>query len=185
MDCTLLDAHKLRNVLPTLSNRQFGTIMEAVVQKLGKFEESKDKHHDLYDPTNGERIEVKFSRAIKKSPLTLTKDTIVEFIEQMSVEQIFVSWNDRKIESRYDCNIQHVKRAEFDLLYYGIFFSDCVAIYCVNSVDIDSRINFSDKQQKGGTGEGQFHISYQTIEKHEPFLIQNLSYESLLAILKE
>lgn len=33
----------------------------------------------------------------------------------------------------FDCNIQQVKRKEFDLLYYGLFFADKIEVYKMTS----------------------------------------------------
>lgn len=39
-------------------------------------------------------------------------------------------------EYDFDCNIQQVKRLEFDVLYYGPFFADRIAIFKMHSSEI-------------------------------------------------
>ena len=39
-------------------------------------------------------------------------------------------------EYDFDCNIQQVKRLEFDVLYYGLFFADRIAIFKMHSSEI-------------------------------------------------
>jgi hypothetical protein len=77
-----------------------------------------------------------------------------------------------------------VKRAEFDILYYGLFFADCVVIFRINSDQIGSQIYYSDKQHKGNVGEGQFHINQDTLQIHlDRYLYQKLTYDKLLKLL--
>jgi hypothetical protein len=85
---------------------------------------------------------------------------------------------------KFDCNIQQVKRKEFDTLYYGIFFSDRVAVFKISGSDIGSAINYSDKQHKGNIGEGQFHLNQDTYAYHlENHLVVELTYAQILKLL--
>lgn len=54
----------------------------------------------------------------------------------------------------FDCNIQQVKRAEFDILYYNFFFADNIAIFKMASEDVLRCPGFSDFQHMGNAGEG-------------------------------
>jgi hypothetical protein len=40
------------------------------------------------------------------------------------------------------------------VLYYGLFFADCVKIFRIGSGEIGSDIYYSDKQHKGNVCEG-------------------------------
>jgi hypothetical protein len=94
-----------------------------------------------------------------------------------------VIWEDRT-RVPFDCNIQQIKRSEFEHLYYGIFFMDKVAIFRIASKDIGPQIFYSDFQHKGNTGEGQFHINDKTIAIHEKhYLYQMITYNKLLELL--
>jgi len=99
----------------------------------------------------------------------------------------FANWKDH----RFDCNIQQVKRAEFDVLYYGLFFSDCIQIFRIESSIIKEnrhggRIFYSDFQHKGNAGEGQFHINPSTLQIHLDFYhYKMLTYDELHKLLLE
>jgi len=94
---------------------------------------------------------------------------------------IFPEWKNFS----FDCNIQQVKKVEFDVLYYGLFFADCVKIFRIMSEQIGSQIFYSDKQHKGNVGEGQFHINGDTFQIHlDNYLYQTLTYEELYELLK-
>ena len=84
----------------------------------------------------------------------------------------------------FDCNIQQVKRFEFDVLYYGLFFADRIAIFKMHSNEILSCFGYSDKQHKGNEGEGQFHLNRNSIDYHmDNHFIQWLTYEDLYDLL--
>ncbi|WP_145944401.1 hypothetical protein [Fuerstiella marisgermanici] len=154
-----------------------------LIQRLKKLGKAKNLFHDLYDDLEEKRVEVKFSRALKKSETLVTTDTVMQCIESATSEKRLVAWADRQRVS-FDCNIQQVKRTEFDVLYYGIFFSDVVVIFHIDTDEIGPDIYYSNKQHKGNVGEGQFHISNKTIGIHEKkYLYQKLTYEKLLDVL--
>ena len=93
----------------------------------------------------------------------------------------FGSWQ----QCSFDCNIQQVKRTEFDVLYYGLFFADCVQIFRIDSSQIGLGIGYSDKQHKGNVGEGQFHIHERSLVVHlAKYHYQRLSYSELLLMLQ-
>ena len=87
-------------------------------------------------------------------------------------------------EYDFDCNIQQVKRLEFDVLYYGLFFADRIAIFKMHSSEILSCFGYSDKQHKGNEGEGQFHLNRSSIDYHmQNNFVQWLTYEELYNLL--
>jgi hypothetical protein len=98
---------------------------------------------------------------------------------------LFSGWRN----NRFDCNIQQVKRREFDVLYYGLFFSDCVQIFRIDSSEIKTRaegggIGYSDKQHKGKVGEGQFHITEKNLQVHlDKYFHMTLTYDELYQLL--
>lgn len=84
----------------------------------------------------------------------------------------------------FDCNIQQVKRNEFDTLYYGLFFADQVEIYKMSSDEVLQCPGYSDKQHRGNEGEGQFHLNQDNIEYHRKKYLQRvLKYAELYQLL--
>src|SRR5213592_3003014 len=85
--------------------------------------------------------------------------------------------------------VQKVKRRKFDVLYYGLFFSDCVKIFRIKKSDIKTReeggdIGYSDKQHEGNVGEGQFHLTEKNLQIHlEKYFFKTLTYDELYQLL--
>jgi len=169
----------LKDAIFKLGYKRFGTVAEILVKKLFNAEVSPDNTYDLI--IDEKKVECKFSRAQKKDTVKVTEDTILEAIFQDANRDIdydtceFYSW---------DCNFQQIKKDLFDVLYYGIFFSDCLVIYSIKSEDINEEVNYSNKQHRGNVGEGQFHINARSIGLHEKNLVQILSYEEIEECLK-
>jgi hypothetical protein len=109
-------------------------------------------------------------------------------IDEATAAERMVAFTDWA-HNQFDCNIQQIKRAEFDVLYYGLFFSDCVKIFRINSIDIKEnekggKIYYSDFQHKGNVGEGQFHINRKTLQVHlDNYLYKTLTYDELRELL--
>jgi len=120
-------------------------------------------------------------RRVAETPIT--EETVLQCIEEATSEKRMVAFGEwQRVE--FDCNIQQIKRTEFDVLYYGLFFSDCVKIFRIESREIGGQINYSDKQHKGNIGEGQFHINQDTLDVHlNRYLHATLSYDELLELL--
>jgi len=79
-----------------------------------------------------------------------------------------------------------VKRKQFDVLYYGLFFSDCILVFRINREAIGSDIRYSDRQHLGNVGEGQFHLTSRTLQFHlDNYLYRRLTYEEFLELLRE
>lgn len=178
-----MDGETLREGIFALNTRRFGSVAEVLIKRLKKLGKARNLFHDLYDDLASKRVEVKFSRALKKADTTVNEETVLQCIEAATSEKRLVAWDERA-SVKFDCNIQQVKKAEFDDLYYGIFFADCVAIFHISSGDIDTQIFYSDKQHKGNVGEGQFHINQDTIPIHEKhYLYRKLSYNEFYDLL--
>ena len=187
-----MDGVKLRDGIFALRTRRFGSVAECMVKRLLKCSAAKSVFHDLFDDAKRHRIEVKFSVVRKEAELKVTEETVLQCIEDAIKDDVvangmvsFAQWN----TFRFDCNIQQVKRAEFDVLYYGLFFSDCVKIFRITSDEIKKkkdggRISYSDRQHKGNIGEGQFHINDRTLDIHlQYYLDKTLTYDELSAVL--
>ncbi len=168
----------------SLRTRRLGTVAEIMIKKLFGFSNALNKYHDLYNSTTNERIEVKFSTVTRKNEAEIREDNVIaQCIEANELSKRVISLNEVSTET-FDCNIQQVKTAQFDILYYGLFFYDCVQIYQIRSTDVTSIQGWSDKQHAGNVGEGQFHIKNSTFASHQKYLIRQLSYKELYKILK-
>ena len=183
-----MDGEKLRNGIFALRTRRFGSVAECMIRRLRKYSKGKNVFHDLYDDNLNHRIEVKFSVVQKKAEIPVTEETLLQCIEEAIAENRMVAFSEWS-QHKFDSNIQQVKRAEFEILYYGLFFSDCIKIFRIESQEIKEnieggRIYYSDKQHKGNIGEGQFHVNAQTLQIHlDNYLYKTLSYDDLYEIL--
>lgn len=171
---------QIRDGIFALNTRRFGTVAETLIKMLANASWGKNISHDLYDAKEMKRIEVKFSKALVANQSTIQDDNILEqIINADDKMRMFKSTEWKK--HRFDCNIQQIKKKEFDLLYYGIFFADKVQIFKITPANINSKINYSDKQHAGNKGEGQFHINNLTYQFHiDNFLEKELTYEQIL-----
>lgn len=173
---------ELRDGIFALNTRRFGTVAEIMVKRLKSLGKAHNLFHDLYDDTASQRIEVKFSR-VAQNLERLTEQNVLESIQnELGTDRRiqFADWTEHK----FGCNIQQIKRTEFEVLYYGLFFDDCVKIFRLTSSEIDATIGYGDKQHKGNVGEGQFHITEKNLQMHlDRFLQHTLDYTELLALL--
>ena len=168
-----------------LRTRRFGTAAELLIQKLIGAGKGRTQFHDLYDDAKNHRIEVKFSTVNTSSKEKITIINLLDAIEKAGLERAvsYANWQDFK----FDSNIQQVKIAEFDLLYYGLFFADTIIIFRIErkQVPSDPQIFFSGKQHKGNIGEGQFHINNRTLPHHlETYFYKQISYQDFLDLLQ-
>lgn len=179
-----MDVKTFRDNLFQMNTRRFGKVMEIAVANITGTYFSDNIHHDLNTGIDtGTKIEVKFSRVEKRHNITVEEGNVLDVIENegLSVRLFpFGEWKDHN----FDCNIQQIKKAEFDVLFYGLLFADRVVIFMATPEQINSNMNYSDKQHKGNVGEGQFHITPKTLPYHlENHHFVTLSYIDLLQIL--
>lgn len=179
-----MDAETLREGIFALQTRRFGSVAEVLIKRMFKLGKAKNLFHDLYDDKAGHRVEVKFSRAQRTSKLRVTTETVLRCIEQATKEQRQLRFDDWQ-GAKFDCNIQQVKRSEFDVLYYCLLFSDCILIFRITNKEIGPLIKYSDKQHKGNTGEGQFHVNQKSLQTHlDHYFYKRLSYQELYEALR-
>jgi hypothetical protein len=173
---------QLRDGIFQLNTRRFGTVAEIMIKKLQSLDKARNIFHDLYDESQDTRIEVKFSTVRRNLP-GLDHENIIESIcAELATDRSvnFTDWRQHK----FLCNIQQVKKTEFDILYYGMFFHDCIQIFRIRSEQINGDIKYGDKQHKGNRGEGQFHISEKTLDIHlQKFYHITLTYQQLWDLL--
>lgn len=176
-------AQLLQSALFSLNTRRMGTVGELLVARLADAGKGHSVHHDLYDSARGERIEVKFSTVLACWETPLRLDTLEAVLREAAGQGRAVA-SDAWANARFDCNIQQVKPAEFDVLYYGLFFSDCVMLFRCLAADIPTMPGWSAKQHKGNTGEGQFHLTARSLPYHlEHHFFERLGYLDLARLL--
>ncbi len=180
-----MDGDILRDGLFSLHTRRFGTVAELVVQRLAGLGASKAIFHDLFDDAEEQRVEVKFSRVLRSHDEPITIENVLAVIEHATAADRLVALQEAS-NVTFDSNIQQVKPAEFDVLYYGLCFADAVVIFRVASGDIaNAEIGYSSKQHKGNVGEGQFHISQDNLQRHlDRFHYRTLTYDELGKLLE-
>lgn len=174
----------LRDGIFALRTRRFGTVAELMIQKQYNLEKGHNQFHDLYDSRSKKRVEVKFSTVMKANEDVIT---ISNVIHQVLASRI----SDRAMKREeiatcsFDSNIQQVKCGEFDILYYGLFFSDYIAIFKMTSEEVRKCPGYSDKQHKGNEGEGQFHLHQDSIQYHfDNHFVNWITYNDLLETFK-
>ena len=167
--------NNLKDGIFRLHTRRFGSVAELIVQKVLDTDNSKVLNYDLIK--DGKRIECKFSRCQEENKLKIKEDTVLDAIYAEANRDVSFSEYSSKV---WDCNIQQVKKTQFDLLVYGIFFSDCLVIFTITPDLIDSSIGSSDKQHRGNVGEGQFHLTNKNLGYHlDNFLHKILTYKDI------
>lgn len=170
---------EFRDGIFALRTRRFGTVAELMIRKLINASKGLNQFHDLYDEAEGKRIEVKFSTVMKANKTTINENNLIEQCIKATVANRAMRSDEIHLYN-FDCNIQQIKRVEFDILYYGLFFADRIAIFKMNSAEVLNCYGYSDFQHKGNKGEGQFHLNPQSIDYHfKNHFLQWLTYEEL------
>lgn len=174
------EIEEFRDGIFALNTRRFGKVAELMIRKMFNLKDSDNLAYDL-KTSDEEKIEVKFSRVLKKCSSEINEKNLIKSVIASNLDNRMLSFDMAK-KSLFDCNIQQVKRKEFKYLYYGCFFEDKIMICRIKSSDIakDAKILYSDHQHRGNTGEGQFHIDNSTINDHiNKYLVKWIIYEEL------
>lgn len=175
---------EFREGIFALRTRRFGTIAEIMIKKIYDLDESGTLAFDKRDKQSKDRIEVKFSTVMKENDDTIRDDNAIDQCKKANLAIRAMKSSDVN-RYNFDCNIQQVKRKEFDVLYYGLFFADEVEIYKMTSEQVLECPGYSDRQHRGNEGEGQFHLNQGNIEYHRKhFLERGLTYAELYNILR-
>lgn len=179
------DIVNLRDGIFSLQTRRFGTVAELIIREKYKLSSNtKSQHYDASDDNN-KRIEIKFSRVLKSNSSPITKSNLLEQAVESSTASRAVNFKDI-YNSNFDCNIQQVKRTEFDKLIYGLFFADKIAVFELSSEDVLNIYGYSDFQHKGNRGEGQFHINNESIDYHmKNHFKEWITYEEINTMFKK
>ncbi len=170
---------EFRDGIFALRTRRFGTVAELMIEALYSYTHSKNQFHDRYDESGKRRIEIKFSTVMKANEAKINCHNMIDQSKKANLGNRALRSTEMH-QYNFDCNIQQIKRTEFDVLYYGLFFSDKIAIFKMSSDEILRCPGYSDFQHKGNKGEGQFHLNRNSIDYHfENHFVQWLSYEEL------
>ena len=175
---------EFRDGIFALRTRRFGTVAEIMVKRLYDLEESGTLAFDKKNRNSEERIEVKFSTVMKENDARIRDDNVIDQCKKANLANRAMKSSETNRYS-FDCNIQQVKRKEFDLLYYGLFFADKIEVYKMTNDEVLDCPGYSDKQHRGNEGEGQFHLNESNIEYHRShFLERVLTYADLYKLLE-
>lgn len=170
---------EFRDGIFALRTRRFGTVAELMIEALYDFTKSRNQFHDRYDAVGNRRIEVKFSTVMKANESKINRENLIDQCKKANLENRVLK-KAEVLQCNFDCNIQQIKRKEFDVLYYGLFFLDQIDIFKMDTEKILDCYGYSDFQHKGNQGEGQFHLNPATIEYHlKHHFVQSLSYKEL------
>lgn len=174
---------EFRDGIFALRTRRFGTVAEIMIAKMFNLLESNSLAFDKKNLEN-QRIEVKFSTVMKENEDTIRESNIID--QCMKANLANRAMKSTEINKyRFDCNIQQVKRKEFDILYYGLFFADKIEIFKMNTSDVFDCPGYSDKQHRGNEGEGQFHLNQDNLDYHRAhYYVASLTYEELYNLLR-
>ncbi len=179
------EIEEFRDGIFALRTRRFGTVAELMIEVLFDLSKSKNQFHDRTEANSGRRVEIKFSTVMKENDATISMKNVIEQCKKANLANRAMS-SDEISRFRFDCNIQQVKRKEFDVLFYGVFFQDKIAIFKMESKDILNCKGYSDKQHKGNEGEGQFHLNQDTFSYHlENHFEQWLGYDDLYELFRK
>lgn len=176
---------EFRDGIFALRTRRFGTVAEIMIKKLYSLEESGTLAFDKKDIRTNKRIEVKFSTVIKANKTAIKDKNVIEQCLKANLANRAMKSEDID-DFKFDCNIQQVKRREFDILYYGLFFADVIEIYKISSNEILSCPGYSDKQHRGNEGEGQFHLNNSNIDYHRKnYQERTINYQELYELFEQ
>ncbi len=176
---------KFRDGIFALNTRRFGKVAELMIKEIYHLNDSENIAYDLL-AKNKEKIEVKFSRGLRKCKETITEKNMIKQLIASNLDNRMLTFEMAK-EEEFDCNIQQIKPKEFKTLYYGCFFADKIMVCKIGSSQIakDKKLLYSDRQHRGNVGEGQFHINNTTLENHlNKYLVQWLTYGELYAFFE-
>ena len=174
---------EFRNGIFALRTRRFGTVAEIMIKRLYGLVDADSLAFDKRNTQSDERIEVKFSTVMKQNDDTIRDDNVIDQCKKANLSNRAMKSSETSLY-KFDCNIQQIKRKEFDVLYYGLFFADRIEIYKMESDEVLNCPGYSDKQHRGNEGEGQFHLNDSNIEFHRAHYLEKvLTYSDLYRLL--
>ncbi|MBD5402976.1 hypothetical protein HDR58_09325 [bacterium] len=178
-----IEINEFRDGIFALRTRRFGSVAEIMIQKLFNLQDSGSLAFDKKSGLTNERIEIKFSTVMKENEDKIREDNIIDQCLKANLANRAML-STETTQHRFDCNIQQVKRKEFDILYYGLFFADKIEIFKMNTTEVFNCPGYSDKQHRGNEGEGQFHLNQDNIDFHRVhYFVKSLDYNELYELL--
>jgi len=181
---TQAEIKEFRDGIFALRTRRFGTVAEIMIKHLYHMSESHNLAFDKYSETK-ERVEIKFSTVMKKNDDKIRDTNVIDQCKKANLANRAMESSDVDNGIAFDCNIQQVKPNEFEVLYYGLFFADCVEIYKMTKDQVLNCPGYSNKQHRGNEGEGQFHMNQDSIGIHRKnYLQKKVSYEELYELFE-
>jgi len=175
---------RFRNGMFLAPSRTYGeTYMEPILRKYLGLSKSDTGENDAVND-NSEYEEIKCSKVLSTKP---KKDSLVERIILESGNNVL----DRLVpfsecyNSKYDANIQNVKRDHFKKLVYIMLFEDCIKIFESDVDDIAKIPNWSGRHGRYDEfgKSGQFAIKKNNIKWHlENNLVATLTWDEVYDI---
>jgi hypothetical protein len=178
---------KFRNGMFLAPSRTYGeNFMEPILRKyLGLSKSNTPKNDAVND--NGKPQEIKCSQVLLSRPkkkASLVEKIILE--SENNVLNRLIPFGDC-YDSKYDANIQNVKRDHFSKLVYVMLFEDCIKIFESDKEDISNIPNWSGKHGRYDEfgKSGQFAIRKNNIKWHlENNLVSTLTWDEVYVIAK-
>jgi len=167
-----------------MSPKKIGTFLEDILQYHFNIEDNGNVNSENDGKKDGKNIEIKCSRVIY--------DNIGEHEDKyeylINSKKTLLSIDKLLTDKKYDCNMQQVKPGYFDEIYYTILTQEGFIVFKMTSDQVltDKNITYSDKQHRGNTGEGQFHLKKSNIEYHiNTYMIDTISWKTVIEVLKK
>jgi hypothetical protein len=163
-------ALKIRNGLFLAASRTYGEqYVEPFIRHTYDLIDPPGNDHDGMS-SDGIRYEIKASKVLKKTAnISKSKKILDRILFENDNAQInrLLPFSAAK-ESKYDANIQNVKRDHFEELIYVLLFEDCLKVFQIKAEEISSIPRWSDKHGRyDALGKsGQFMINKSSIEWH-------------------
>lgn len=131
---------KMRDGISNLDTIRFGKIPEIMIKLLNNYSYANGtSDYDLIKDKT--KIEVKFSFARQKETTDINEsNALTVCIDNSEIKERGIETKDRN-NIEFDCNIQQIKPDLFDILVYGVFFNDSIAIFEMDKEFIQNNFN--------------------------------------------
>lgn len=189
MHTTDLSADDFRDGIFLAPSRTYGEqYLEPIIRYKFGLLRSGSGNFDAKD-SNGTRYEIKGAKVLTQNEKSHTfeslYDAIVSHVEASMPKRANSTDEFASGETDAVPNIQNVKRSDFDVLYYCLLFSDCMAIFKIKRDEIENIPGWSGKHGRyDKLGEnGQFTISPARFKWHlDNTLVEICQWEEIAQI---
>ncbi len=163
-------AIKIRNGLFLAASRTYGEqYVEPFIRKQYKLTDPSGNDHDGVSK-DGTRFEIKASKVLKKT-MNISKnkpllDRVIFENDNAQINRLVAFSN--AMSTKYNANIQNVKRDHFEELIYVLLFEDCLKVFQIEAKKISTIPRWSDKHGRYDElgKSGQFMIDKGSIQWH-------------------